>query len=58
MATEKTKNAFMIIECVDPTRIEALRAAMEELAKGVAEYLGGKVAAAKIMTKEDAVLEL
>lgn len=58
MATEKTKNAFMIIECVDPTRIDALRGAMEELAKGVVEYLGGTVAAAKIMTKEDAVIEL
>ena len=58
MATEKTKNAFMIIECVDPARIDALRAAMEELAKGVTQYLGGTVTKAKIMTKEDAVLEL
>lgn len=58
MATEKTKNAFMIIECVDPTRMEALRAAMDELARGVTEHLGGTVAAAKIMTKKDAVLEL
>jgi len=58
MATEKTKNAFMIIECVDPTRIDALRAAMEELAKGVEEVLGGRIAAAKIMTKDDAAMEL
>ncbi len=58
MATEKTKNAFMIIECVDPTRREALEGAMAELAKGVRDDLGGTVAAAKIMTRDDAVIEL
>ncbi|HWQ50734.1 MAG TPA: B3/4 domain-containing protein [Terriglobales bacterium] len=57
MATEKTKNAFMVIECVDPARRADLEAAMRELADGVVNYLGGTVTAAKIMTRNDAVLE-
>lgn len=41
MLTEDTKNAFLIIESVDPDRSEALRAAAEELAELTVRFLGG-----------------
>ena len=42
MLTEDTKNAFLIIECVDPSRDGDLNAALERLAEKTAEYLGAE----------------
>lgn len=41
MLTEDTKNAFLIIESVDPERREDLRAATEALADLTVKFLGG-----------------
>lgn len=41
MLTEDTKNAFLIIESVDPSRSEDLKAAIEALAAWTEQYLGG-----------------
>jgi len=41
MLAESTKNAFLCIELVDPQREEALRNALEYLAKTVEAHLGG-----------------
>lgn len=41
MLTEKTQNAFLCIELVDETRLEALKQALEELAALTSENLGG-----------------
>ncbi len=42
MLTEQTKNAFLIIESVDPERGEVLDAATQKLAELSEKYLGGK----------------
>ncbi len=41
MLTENTKNAFLCIESVDETRLDAFEAALKELAATVQERLGG-----------------
>ena len=43
MLTENTKNAFLIIESVDPERTQVLEAAAAALAAQVKKYLGGTV---------------
>lgn len=43
MLTEDTKNAFLCIELIDESRTEALTAALDEMANGVLEKLGGNV---------------
>ena len=42
MLTDDTKNAFLIIECVDPSREVDLNVALERLAEKTAEYLGAE----------------
>jgi DNA/RNA-binding domain of Phe-tRNA-synthetase-like protein len=41
MLTEKTKNAFLVIESVDEKRTEDLENAIDNLAKLVKDNLGG-----------------
>jgi len=41
MLTEDTRNAFLIIESVDPDRSSDLKAAAESLAELTVRYLGG-----------------
>ena len=41
MLTEATKNAFLIVESVDPTRSEDLKEALSMLADRTRQYLGG-----------------
>jgi DNA/RNA-binding domain of Phe-tRNA-synthetase-like protein len=43
MLTEDTKNAFLVIESVDPERSEELKSASEALAELIEKYLGGTV---------------
>jgi DNA/RNA-binding domain of Phe-tRNA-synthetase-like protein len=42
MLTEKTRNAILVIESVDPARDEDLERALKTLAGYVESYLGGK----------------
>lgn len=51
--TDTTSNAFLIVECVDPERIEDCRAAMDELASLVERYLGAEIAVKALVTRED-----
>lgn len=48
--TDDTRNAFLIVECVDPSRVEDCRAAMDELASLVAEHLGAEIAVKELIT--------
>ncbi len=43
MLTEDTRNAFLIIESVDPTRSADVQAALEELARRTERWLGGRM---------------
>ena len=44
MITEDTKNAFMIMELVDPDRYDALEGALEFLKENLTKYLNADVA--------------
>jgi DNA/RNA-binding domain of Phe-tRNA-synthetase-like protein len=48
MLTENTKNAFLILESVDPERSEDLDNAIWTLAKNIQKYLGGEVEVFKL----------
>lgn len=43
MLTEKTKNAFLCIECIDETRSDEFHLALKELSELVSHHLGGTV---------------
>lgn len=43
MLTEQTKNAFLCMELVDETRIDAFHQALKEMADLVSQHLGGSV---------------
>jgi DNA/RNA-binding domain of Phe-tRNA-synthetase-like protein len=43
MLTNDTKNAILVIECVDPNRESDMRTALDTLAGYVVKYLGGTV---------------
>jgi len=57
--TDNTGNAFLIVECVDPERIEDCRAATEELAQLVEQHLGAAIAVAELITYDhrEAIIE-
>lgn len=50
--TDDSNKAFLIIESVDPSRAEDLKAATDELAKAVSTYLGADIFAKEIITRE------
>ena len=52
MLTEETRNAFLIIECVDPNRKDVMEKAIHELAEATRSYLGG-TAEVSILTREN-----
>ena len=47
--TDGSRNAFLIIECVEPDRVEELAAAIDELAESVERYLGAAIEAKQIV---------
>lgn len=51
--TDATSNALLIVECVDPERIEDCRAATDELARLVERYLGAEIAVKALVTREN-----
>ena len=57
MLTEQTKNAFLIIESVDPKRGEVLDAATQKLAELSEKYLGG-TAQVLLVTRENPEISL
>lgn len=57
MLTEQTKNAFLIIESVDPARSADLAEALAALADCTARFLGG-TAEIQILTKDNAQMQL
>ena len=57
MLTENTKNAFLILECVDPARTQDLKAAADMLA-GQVQALCGGTAVAHILTQAAPEIEL
>lgn len=50
--TDATRNAFLIVECVDPARVEDCRAATDELAALVEQYLGATIVAHELVTSD------
>ena len=57
MLTENTKNAFLILECVDPARTDDLKAAAAMLAEKVQALCGG-TAGVHILSKDAPEAEL
>lgn len=56
---DETRNAFLIVECVDPERIEDCRSATDELARLIEKHLGATIAVADLITCDhrEAVIE-
>lgn len=50
--SEDSQKAFLIIESVDPDRLDDLQAATEELAEMVREHLGADIFACQILSKD------
>lgn len=50
--TDDSKNAFLVIECVEPERVEDCQAAIDELAELVERYLGAAIKAKELITSE------
>lgn len=58
MLTCDTKNAFLIIESVDPSRHDELVLAIDELAENAVKYLGGQVTGKTIITEDNPEIDL
>ena len=50
--TDTTRNAFLIVECVDPDRVEDCRAATDELAELIEAHLGATIAVKELITAD------
>ena len=50
---DDSRNAFLIIECVEPERIEDCRAAIDELAELVERYLGAAIKVKELITAQN-----
>lgn len=50
--TDTSKNAFLIIECVEPERVEDCQAAIDELASLVERYLGATITVKELITSD------
>ncbi|MBF0806306.1 MULTISPECIES: B3/4 domain-containing protein [unclassified Streptococcus] len=57
MITEDTQNAFLVIELLDPSREEALEAALQFIVEKAQQYLGGQ-ATSHILDREASTLSL
>ena len=57
MLTESTKNAFLVIESIDPKRNSDLKKALDTLAESIQKYLGGTTCIV-IMNKENLQINL
>lgn len=50
--TDTSRNAFLIIECVEPERVEDCQAAIDELASLVERYLGATITVKELITSD------
>lgn len=50
--TDSTRNEFIAMECVDPSRVPELQAALDELADMLRKYVGAEVFTKTIITKD------
>lgn len=50
--TDDTRNAFLIVECVDPDHVEDCRAATDELASLIEAHLGATIAVKDLITTD------
>lgn len=51
--TDDSRNAILVIECVDGARLPELHAALDEFADLMRRFLGAEVAAKGIVTKDN-----
>lgn len=51
--TDMSRNAFLIIECVEPGRVDDCRAAIDELAELVERYLGANIVVKELITSDN-----
>ena len=51
--TDDSESAFLIIECVDPSRIDDLRAALDEFSQLIERYLGASIEAHAIVDRSN-----
>lgn len=56
--TDESKNALLVIECVDPERVDDLKAALDEFASLMKRYFGTEIESATILTKDNPCVEL
>lgn len=56
--TDDSKNAILVIECVDPARVEALKEALEEFAGFMERYFGATIAERAILDRENPELAI
>lgn len=56
--TDDSKNAILVIECVDPARVEALKEALEEFAGFMERYFGATIAERAIIDRENPELAI
>ena len=58
MITENTKNAFIIMENLDPARLEDLKAALALIGEYAQKYLGAAAVTTEILTQANPSIEL
>lgn len=56
--TDDSKNALLVIECVDPERVDDLKAALDEFASLMKRYFEVEIESATILTKDNPCVEL
>ena len=56
--TDDTTREFIVMECVDPNRIDELKAALDELVPLLENYLGTTIEKKMILTKEEPSLDI
>ena len=56
--SDESSNAFLIIECVDPNRIDDLQDAIDEFAGLIERYLGAEIAAKQIITRDNPSMDI
>lgn len=56
--SDDSENAILVIECVDPARIDALNEALDEFAALISEHLGAKIETRAIVTRDNPELTI
>jgi DNA/RNA-binding domain of Phe-tRNA-synthetase-like protein len=56
--SDNSKNAFLVMECVDPSRTDDLKAALDEFAHLMAQYLDATIETKAIVTKDNPELTI